>query len=43
MLSTAELFIIFRDYYWHFLEWGIGQNIYNGYGWHHILFLIIIR
>ena len=27
---TAELFIIFIDYYWHFLKWGIGQDICDG-------------
>ena len=28
---TTELFIIFSDYYWPFLEWGIGQDICDGY------------
>ena len=28
---TTELIIIFSDYYWHFLKWGIGQDICNSY------------
>ena len=38
---TTQLFIISSDYYWHFLEWGIGQDICNGYGRHHIVFIIL--
>ena len=30
---TTELFIIFIYYYWRFLEWGVGQDICNGYDW----------
>ena len=28
---TTELIIIFSDYYWNFLKWGIGQDICNRY------------
>ena len=38
---TTQLFIISNYYYWHFLEWGIGQDICNGYGRHHIVFIIL--
>ena len=27
---TIELFIFFIDYYWHLIEWGIGQGICDG-------------
>ena len=39
--ETTELFIIFSDYFWHFLEWGNDQDTCDGYDWNHIVSLIL--
>ena len=40
--KVNELVIIFKDY-WYFLEWGIGQYIFDCYNWHHIVIVFTLR